>query len=55
MPRPRLGPFSSEVALPPRIMPMPSSMPAPAGIPARRVRGPAIEDIWFIMWCGMWQ
>src|SRR5580698_6412622 len=49
IPRPTLGPFSAAVALPPRMTPIPSSIPPPATIPARRVIGPAIDDIWFIM------
>src|SRR5229473_1783245 len=53
MPRPKLGPFSSDVAPPCRNMPTPSSMPRPAGMaPFLLVIGPTIEDIWFIMWCG---
>src|SRR5277367_2929314 len=45
IPRPMLGPFSAAVAAPPLIIPMPCSIPAPAGIPARRVIGPAMDDI----------
>ena len=55
IPRARLGPFSSDVALPCRSIPMPRSMSRPAGIPFRRVIGPTLEDIWFIMWWGRWQ
>ena len=35
---------------------MPIFMSPPAGMPEpRRVIGPTIDDIWFIMWCGRWQ
>src|SRR5262249_2037011 len=54
-PRPRLGPFSCDVALPPLSIPMPCSIPSPAGIPTQRDSGPTFDDIWFIMWWGRWQ
>ena len=50
IPRPRLGPFSPDVALPCRSIPIPRSMSRPAGIPFLRDIGPTIDDIWFIVW-----